>query len=93
MKLVTVFEKPEIQKFLYPYLVVENWRNVMTTGKGKREFATVFSIDEQEIIQKVYKTYCHWCLGRYGTGIPDKHTMTIKTFNLLSRVAIFFGKF
>jgi hypothetical protein len=93
MKLVTVFEGPEITKYLCPTVVVEMWRSVMTTGMGKRKFLKAFTTEEQAIIKKMHKTYCHWCLGVSGTGIPNKHTMKIKEFQLMHRAAKFFGEF
>ena len=93
MKLVTVFEKGEIQKYLCPAVVVEMWKRVMTTGVGKRKFTEAFSGEEQVTIREIHNTYCHWCLGVSGSGVPARHTMTIKVFTLMSRAAEFFGKF
>ena len=93
MKLLTVFEKQEIIKHLAPMVVVEMWKKVMTTGVGKRKFAEAFTAEEQDVVRKTHKTYCHWCLGVSGSGIPDKHVMKISAFQLMSRAAKFFGEF
>jgi hypothetical protein len=93
MKTATIFEGPEIKAYLCPSVVVEMWKRVMTTGTGKRKFMKAFTAEEQIIIKKMHKTYCGWCLGVSGTGIPNRHKMTIKVFQLMHRAAKFFGEF
>lgn len=93
MKLETVFENSEITQFLCPMVVVEMWRQVMTTGTAKRKFQETFTPEEQKIIRAMHKTYCHWCLGVSGTGIPNRHAMKISTFQLMHKTARFFGEF
>lgn len=93
MKLETVFEGPEITKYLCPMVVVEMWRQVMTTGTGRRKFQKAFTAEEQIVIKEMHKTYCHWCLGVSGTGIPNKHAMKISVFQLMHKAAKFFGGF
>ena len=52
-----------------------------------------FTPDEQEVIRKTYKIYCHWCLGWGGNGIPDKHAMKLKTFDVMTKAAKYFGEY
>lgn len=93
MKLVTVFERSEIADYLYPAVVVEMWKKVMTTGTGKRKFQKAFTPEEQITIRAMHKIYCGWCLGVSGTGIPSNHKMKIKEFQIMHRAAKFFGDF
>jgi len=96
MELRTVFTRDEIQRSLHPEVVVEMWRNVMTTGFGKRKFKAEFSEDEQKAIRKVYTTiYCPWCFKSHGGGggIPEKSYIELRTFILMQRAANFFGTY
>ena len=87
MKLVTIFEKPELDMLQYG-VVVEGWKRVMQTGSGKRKLAQEFTSEEIEKIKKVYKLFCWW----YGrTGTPGEHRMTLTEFEFTKRVCNFFG--
>ena len=90
MKLVTVFEKSEIERFLHPCLIVEGWRNGTATGRGRRKFAESFNPNEREVIRKMHKWYYSWCMG---VGIPAKHAMPIKTFEIMTKAAKYFGEY
>jgi len=92
MKLLTAFEGDEIRCYLCPAMIVEMWRSVMGTGRGKRKLDAAFTKEEQVVIRRMYKTYCSWCLGR-SSGIPNRHVMKVEVFQLMSRVAQFFGEF
>ena len=93
MKLAPIFEGSEIKTYLCPNVVVEMWKRVMTTGTGRRKFTQAFTPEEQDVIKKMHKIYCGWCLGVSGTGIPNRHQMTIKVFQLMHKAAKFFGEF
>jgi len=90
MKLVTVFEKSEIERYLHPCLIVEGWRNGTATGRGRRKFAESFNPNEREVIRKMHKWYYSWCMG---VGIPAKHAMPIKTFEIMTKAAKYFGEY
>lgn len=88
MKLVTVFEKKEIDT-LQPGVVVESWRRVVTTFSGKRKLKEEFGDDWPERVTKVYKLYCWW----YGRTTPSEHRCTIAEYHFMQRVTSFFGTY
>lgn len=93
MKLVTVFEKHELEA-LQTAVIIEMWDKVLGTGSGKRKFNAEFNSEEQELIRKLYKTYYKWHFGNVGgTGIPNQHAMSIQTYELTKRACNFFGTY
>ena len=89
MKLVTVFEKPELEK-LQSAVVVERWDHILGTGTGKRKFKAEFNSKERELIEVYYKIFYRWYRQ---TGIPNNHKMSIQTYNLMKRACNFFGTY
>ncbi len=93
MKIVTVFEHEELVA-LQSAVVVEMWRRVMTTGTGRRKFEAAFNKEERIKINGYYKTFYKWHFGKVGgTGIPQRHEMSIKTYKLMQRTCHFFGTY
>lgn len=87
MKLVTVFEKAELEA-LQSGVMVEMWDRVLDTGSGKRKFSAAFTEEEREKIRLYYKVFHRWYRQ---TGVPQQHRMSITTYNLMSRACAFFG--
>lgn len=92
MKLTTIFEYDDLVK-LQSGVVVEGWRNVMQTGRGKRLFKAEFTEEEQIQVQALYKLFLKWHSGWHGTGIPKRHIMSLATYHLAVRVCNFFGTY
>ena len=93
MKLVTIFEYPEL-KALQSAVLVEMYNRVISTGTGKRKFNESFTESEQEQIKRFYKLFYGWHFLRIGgTGIPKTHQMTIVTYELMKRAINFFGTY
>ena len=89
MKLVTVFEQPELTA-LQSGVVVEGWKHI-GYGRGKRLFESTFTTEEQEECRSLYKLFLRWYSGWHGTGVPQNHTMTIAKYELAKRLCNFFG--
>lgn len=87
MKLVTVFNHDELIA-LQSAIIVEMWDRVLGTGTGKRKFNAEFNAEEREFIKKYYKIFHKWHMG---TGIPQKHEMTISGYELIRRAVKFFA--
>lgn len=93
MKLVTIFEYDDLVK-LQTQVIVEMWDNVVSTGSGKRKLRAEFTEEELRKIQGFYKLVYRWHYQKFeGTGIPQKHQMTIEDYNLLQRACNFFGTY
>ena len=92
MKLVTVFEYDELNR-LQSGVVVEGWRSVMSTGSGKRKFAAEFTEEEQDQCRHLWKIFTKWYSGVGGTGVPQKHAMSLETYELAKRLCNFFGMY
>lgn len=91
MKMVTVFNHDELVA-LQSAIMVEMWDRVLGTGTGKRKFNAEFNPEEQKLIRKYYKIFYKWHMGKVGgTGIPQKHQMSIKTYELMRRTVKFFA--
>jgi hypothetical protein len=93
MKLITVFEHEELVA-LQSAVVVEMWRKVMGTGVGRRKYEAEFTQDERLRIEEYYKIFYKWHFAKVGgTGIPQTHIMSIKTYKFMQRVCHFFGTY
>ena len=90
MKLATIFERKEIEA-LQPGVVVESWRRVATTGRGKRKLKEAFGDDWPDKVTRVYKLYCWWYRG-HG-GLPVEHRCSIESYKFMQRVTHFFGTY
>ena len=87
MKLITVFEKEEL-KALQSGVVVEMWDRIIGTGSGKRKFCAAFTEKERAKIRLYYIVFYRWHMQ---TGVPEQHSMSIDTYNLMKRACNFFG--
>ena len=89
MKLVTIMEKPELDRLQYG-VVVERWKQI-GFGRGKRLFETKFNEKERKLATELYKTYSRWQGGWTGGGQPGTHAMSLNEYNFAIRLSNFFG--
>jgi len=86
MKLVTVFERPELVA-LQTAIVVECWEH-KNSGRVKRAWLKEFTEEERAKASKLHKTFYQWHLVK---GIPFEHRMTIGTYEFIKRLVNFFA--
>lgn len=89
MKIVTIMERPELERLQYG-VVVEQWKHI-GYGRGKRLFEAEFNEEERKQVRALYKVYSRWHGGWTGGGLPDTHAMTVREYQFALRVSDFFG--
>jgi hypothetical protein len=88
--ILTVFERHELMDLQYG-VIIESWRNVMQCGSKRRKYLNAFTAEERKVIERYYKIYSRWFFGVNGSGIPERHAMSINNYNLMLRAANFFA--
>lgn len=87
MKIITRFEREELNQMQYP-VIVESWDRKMGSFSFKRKYRNEFTENERKLIRNYYNKFYRWHLV---VGTPEYHDMKIKTYELLNRAISFFA--
>ncbi len=86
-KLEVVFDHDEIQKEIpYSLICMTRESSVWDTGKRRRRWVQEFTKEERDAACRIFTLAHRWTLT---TGVPEKVRMSLKTYELWDKIAVF----
>lgn len=86
MKLALALDRNDLSK-LQGIILVELWNKVTTSGNLLRQYVNEFDVKDRDIINRYYLLFKKW---HFESGFPEKHTMSIKEYQLIHKAVQFF---